>query len=62
MKPPNIALASDEYDKNAVKQLFRQYSKLDYIEPLDVILCSIDNHLSLDFGCTRLIDITKTNR
>ena len=62
MKPPNIALTSDEYDKNAIKQLFKQYSKLDYVEPLDVILCSIDNHLSLDSGCVRLIDITKTNR
>ena len=62
MKPPNIALTSDEYDKNAIKQLFKQYSKLDYVEPLDVILCSIDNHLSLDPDCTRLIDITKTNR
>ena len=33
-----------------------------YVEPLDIILCSIDNHLSLDSGCVRLIDITKTNR
>ena len=62
MKPPNIALTSDEYDKNAIMQLFKQYSKLDYVEPLDVILCSIDNHLTLDPHCTRLIDITKTNR
>ena len=62
MKPPNIALTSDEYDKNAIKQLFKQYSKLDYVEPLDVILCSIDNHLTLDPDCARLIDITKTNR
>ena len=62
MNPYNIALTSDEYDKNAIKQLFKQYSKLDYVEPLDVILCSIDNHLSLDPDCTRLIDITKTNR
>ena len=62
MKPPNIAVTSDEYDKNAIKQLFKQYSKLDYVEPLDVILCSIDNHLTLDPDCARLIDITKTNR
>ena len=62
MKPPNIALTSDEYDKNAIKQLFNQYSKLDYVEPLDVLLCSIDNHLTLNPDCTRLIDITKTNR
>ena len=62
MKPSNIVLSSDEYDKNAIKQLFCQYSKLDYVEPLDIILCSIDNHLSLDSGCVRLIDITKTNR
>ena len=62
MKQSNIVLSSDEYDKNAIKQLFKQYSKLDYVEPLDVILCSIDNHLTLDPDCARLIDITKTNR
>ena len=62
MKPQNISLSSSEYDKNAVRQLFRQYSKLDYVEPLDVLLCSIDYHFSLEPECTRLIDITKTNR
>ena len=62
MKPKNIPLSSSEYDKNAVRQLFRQYSKLDYVEPLDVLLCSIDYHFSLEPECTRLIDITKTNR
>ena len=62
MKPLNIALASDEYDKYAIRQLFKQYSKLDYVEPLDVLLCSIDNHLNLEPDCIRLIDITKTNR
>ena len=62
MKPSNLALSSDEYDKTAIRQLFKQYSKLDYVEPLDVLLCSIDNHLNLEPDCIRLIDITKTNR
>lgn len=62
MKPSNLALSSDEYDKTAIRQLFKQYSKLDYVEPLDVLLCSIDHHFILEPECMRLIDITKTNR
>lgn len=49
-------------DIGAVKYLMAKYSKIDYVEPLDIILCSIDNHLEQETNCYRLIDISNTNQ
>lgn len=49
-------------DLGAVKYLMSKYSRIDYVEPLDIILCSIDNHLEQEPNCYRLIDISNTNQ
>ena len=56
------ALEDREYDRRALKGLLLKYSVFDYVEPLDVILCSIDNHLKQHNDCYRLIDVTNTNQ
>ena len=49
-------------DLGAVRYLMSKYSKIDYVEPLDIILCSIDNHLEQEPNCYRLIDVSNTNQ
>lgn len=56
------ALEDREYDRHALKGLLLKYSAFDYVEPLDIILCSIDNHLKQHSDCYRLIDVTNTNQ
>ena len=61
LKSINRQLVDRKTDLKAIDFLMNKYSSLDYIEPLDVILCSIDNHLEQRDDTYRLIDITKTN-
>lgn len=61
LKSINRQLVDKKTDLKAIDFLMNKYSSLDYIEPLDVILCSIDNHLEQRDDTYRLIDITKTN-
>ena len=58
----NKTLADREYDRRALRSLLKKYSVFDYVEPLDIILCSIINHLKQAEDCYRLIDITQTNK
>lgn len=44
-----------------IQYLMDRYKNIDYVEPLDVILCSIDNHLKQHGSCNRLIDVTQDN-
>ena len=58
----NKTLADREYDRRALRSLLKKYSVFDYVEPLDIILCSIVNHIKQVEDCYRLIDITQTNK
>lgn len=58
----NKTLADREYDRRALRSLLKKYSVFDYVEPLDVILCSIANHAKQVKDFYRLIDITQTNK
>lgn len=57
----NRKLVDEKTDRKTVEFLIKKYSRIDYVEPLDIILCSIDNHLIQRDDCCRLIDITNTN-
>ena len=55
----NAMLADKKSDTKAVIYLMKKYEKIDYVEPLDIILCLIDNSVkNSDRDITKLIQIT----
>lgn len=55
-------LADRKTDLKTVSFLMKKYAVIDYVEPLDIILCSIDNHLELYPDTYQLIAVTNTNQ
>jgi len=54
-------LVDRKTDMKTVAFLMNKYDGIDYVEALDVVLCSIDNHLKQHSDCYQLIDVTHTN-
>lgn len=46
------------WDKRVLRELIKRFSNLDYVEALDVILCSIDRYLDNNPDCYNLRDIS----
>ena len=46
------------WDRRVLKEFFKRFSNLDYVEALDVILCSIDRYLDNNPDCYNLRDIS----
>ena len=40
-----------------IKHMMKIYSNIDYVEPLDIILCCIDRHMKKNPDCYNLIDV-----
>ena len=46
------------WDRRVLRELIKRFSNLDYVEALDVILCSIDRYLENNPDCYNLRDIS----
>lgn len=46
------------WDRRVLREIFKRFSSLDYVEALDVILCSIDRYLENNPDCYNLRDIS----
>ena len=46
------------WDRRILRELLKRFSNLDYVEALDVILCSIDRYLDNNPDCYNLRDIS----
>lgn len=62
VKSDNLVLTEQKLDIGVVKYLMKKYSRLDYIEALDIILSLIDRHLTDFPDCYRMIEITKSEK
>lgn len=61
LTPFNRQFLDKKTDTKTVQFLIKKYSKIDYVEPLDIILCSIDHYTKENPDCTKLIEITSDN-
>lgn len=61
ISPLNTQFVDKKTDRKTVTFLMRKYGNIDFVEPLDVILCSIDYHTKNDLDCYKLIDVTCDN-
>lgn len=61
ISPLNTRFVDRKTDRKTVAFLMKKYDNIDYIEPLDIILCSIDYHTKSNPDCYKLIDITCDN-
>lgn len=61
LNPLSLKLVDKKTDVKTIAYLMKKYSNIDYVEPLDVILCSIDNQVNQQDNITKLIDITQDN-
>ncbi len=57
----NLKLVDRKADYQAVKYLMTKYNQIDYVEPLDIILCSIDSYTKNNPQCYKLIEISSDN-
>lgn len=51
-------LQDDRADLAALRNMMTKFSKIDFVEPLDLVLCSIDYHLNEFPDTYRLIQVT----
>ena len=61
ISPLNAQFVDKKTDKKTVAFLMKKYGNIDFVEPLDVILCSIDYHTKENPDCYKLIDVTCDN-
>lgn len=62
IKGENMVLTEQKIDIGVVNYLMKKYSRIDYVEPLDIILSLIDRHLANFPDCYRMIEITKSEK
>jgi hypothetical protein len=55
-------LVDRKADAGAVTYFINKFNNIDWVEPLDIILCSIDNQLKEDSQCYRILDVCQNNR
>lgn len=57
----SLNLIDRKSDTKIVTFLMSKYSQVDYVEPLDIILCSIDFYTKEHPDCYKLIDVVNDN-
>lgn len=57
-----MLMADEKSDAKALAYLIKKYSNIDYVDPIDIILCSIDHQMKLKPETYRLISISDNNR
>lgn len=57
----NRQLVEERADRRAIDYMMKLYKNIDYVEPLDIILTSIDRYLAKNPDCHKLIETTDDN-
>lgn len=61
LSPLSRQMSDQKTDAKTVSYLMSKYSNIDYVEPLDIILCSIDRYIKDNPDGYKLIEISNNN-